>query len=370
MKAFTKLSLALFFLSILFNGCSRKEQKTSGTKTFEEKIDSLFITVPDFSGVALIAEKGKPIYHKAFGYLNFETKAPMDTTNLFELASVSKQFTAMVIMMLKEEGKLNYDDLVEKYLPAVPYKNITIRQLLTHTSGLPDYQAIMDEHWDKSKVAGNADILEYLKKYHPDKQFEPGDKYEYSNTGYVLLGSIAEKASGKDFVEFCRERIFNPVGMTSTDIRSLQEKALIENFALGHIYVSEEQRYVRADSFPASNYTIWLGNRKGPGRISSVASDLLKWDRTLYTESLIKKTTLEEALTPMKLNSDSLSNYGFGWEIETSKLGKVVRHSGDNPGYKTHIIRYIDADKTVILLCNNAHEKYEELLNGIEKFVE
>ena len=370
MKAFTKLSLSLLFLSALIISCGQKEKESTVAKTFEEKIDSLFSTVPDFSGVALIAEKGKPVYHKAFGYLNFETKAPMDTTSLFELASVSKQFTAMAIMMLKEEGKLNYDDLVEKYLPGLPYKKITIRQLLTHTSGLPDYQAIMDEHWDKSKVAGNADILEYLKKYHPDKQFEAGEKYEYSNTGYVLLGSIAEKASEKDFVAFCRERIFNPVEMTSTDIRSLQEKALIENFALGHIYVSEKQRYVRADSFPTSNYTIWLGNRKGPGRISSTSSDLLKWDRALYTENFIKKTTLNEAFAPMKLNSDSLSNYGFGWEIETSKLGKVVRHSGDNPGYKTHVIRYIDADKTVILLCNNAHEKYEEVLKGIEGLVE
>ncbi len=370
MKAFIKLLPALLFISILIIGCTPKQQETPVAKTFTEKMDSLFATVPDFSGVALVADKGKPVYHKAFGYLNFDTNAPMDTTSLFELASVSKQFTAMVIMMLKEEGKLNYDDLLEKYLPGLPYKNITIRYLLTHTSGLPDYQKIMDEHWDKSKVAGNADILEYLKKYHPEKQFESGEKYEYSNTGYVLLGSIAEKASGKDFVEFCRERIFAPVSMSSTDIRSFQEKAAIENFALGHIYVQEKQHYVRADSFPASNYTIWLGNRKGPGRISSTASDLLKWDRALYTENLINKTTLEEAFTHMKLNSDSLSNYGFGWEIENSKLGKVVRHSGDNPGFKTHIIRYNDADKTVILLCNNAHEKYGEVLKGIERFVE
>jgi len=370
MKACTKLSLSLLFLSALLIGCGQKEKETPVAKTFEEKIDSLFATVPDFSGVALIAERGKPVYHKAIGYLNFETKTLMDTASLFELASVSKQFTAMVIMMLKEEGKLSYDDLVEKYLPGLPYKSITIRQLLTHTSGLPDYQAIMDEHWDKSKVAGNVDISEYLKKYHPAKLFEPGEKYEYSNTGYVLLGSIAEKASGKDFVDFCRERIFNPLGMISTDIRSLQEKALIENFALGHIYVPGKQRYIRADSFPSSNYTIWLGNRKGPGRISSTASDLLKWDRALYTESLLKKTTLEEAFAPMKLNSDSLSNYGFGWDIETSKLGKVVRHSGDNPGYKTHIIRYIDADKTVILLCNNAHDKFNILLKEIERMIQ
>jgi CubicO group peptidase (beta-lactamase class C family) len=370
MKAFTKLSFTLLFLSSLLTACGPKEKESTEVKPMEQKIDSLFATIPDFSGVALVAEKGKPVYHKAFGYLNFETKADMDTTSIFELASVSKQFTAMMIMMLKDEGKLDYDDLVEEYLTGLPYKDITIRHLLTHTSGLPDYQKIMDDHWDKTKVAGNPEILEYLKKYHPEKLFEPGEKYEYSNTGYVLLGSIAEKASGKDVVDFCRERIFNPLGMNSTDIRSRQEKAAIENFALGHIYVPEKKRFVHADSFPASNYTIWLGNRKGPGRISSTASDLLKWDHALYTEILIKKATLEEAFTPMKLNSDSISNYGFGWEIETSPLGKVVRHSGDNPGYKTHIIRYIDANKTVILLCNNAHEKYSEVLKGIERIIQ
>lgn len=369
MKGFTKLSVAIISISLLM-GSGRKEKEITVASTFEEQMDSIFATVEDFSGVVLVAEKGKPIYHKSFGYLDFETKSRMDTTSIFEMASVSKQFTAMVIMMLKEEGKLTYDDPIEKYLSGLPYKNITIRQLMTHTSGLPDYQKIMDDHWDKTKVAGNPEILDFLKKYHPEKLFEPGEKYEYSNTGYVLLGSIAEKASGKDFVGFCRERIFNSLGMSSTDIRSLQEKALIKNFALGHIYVPGKQRYIRADSFPSSNYTIWLGNRKGPGRVSSTASDLLKWDRALYSEMLIKKTTLQEAFTPMKLNSDSLSQYGFGWDIELSRLGKIVRHSGDNPGYKTHIIRYIDADKTVILLCNNAHEKYNELLKGIERVIE
>ncbi|MBK5278345.1 MAG: beta-lactamase family protein [Bacteroidia bacterium] len=367
MKAFTKLPLALLFLFILV-GCSPK-QDTRVEMTFEERIDSLFSTVPDFSGVVLVAEKGRPIYDKFFGYLNFESTGTLNAQSVFELASLSKQFTAMVIMMLKEEGKLTYDDYIEKYLLGLPYKNITIRHLLTHTSGLPDYQKIMDENWDKTKVAGNEDILKYLKKYHPEKQFEPGEKYEYSNTGYVLLASIAEKTSEKDFVEFCRERIFDPLSMFDTDIRSQKEKELIENFALGHIYVMEKQRYVRADSFPASNYTIWLGNRKGPGRISSTASDLLKWDQALYSERLVKKATLKEAFTPMKLNNDSLSNYGFGWKIETSELGKVVRHSGDNPGYKTHIIRFVEADKTVILLCNNAHEKYGEILKNIEELI-
>jgi CubicO group peptidase (beta-lactamase class C family) len=204
----------------------------------EKKLDSLFNAQKDFSGVVLIAENGKPVYQKAFGYREFEKKIPLQTSDIFELASVSKQFTAMIIMMLKEKGLLNYDDSVSRYLE-IPYKGITIRNLLTHTSGLPDYQDIMDKYWDKSKVAGNPDCIEYLNKYAPPKHFEPGEKYEYSNTGYMLLASIAEKASGKDFIDMCRKWIFSKLKMKSTDIRTLEEKKATKNFAIGHIYVEE-----------------------------------------------------------------------------------------------------------------------------------
>jgi len=332
----------------------------------EEKIDSLLIAEKDFSGVILIAENGNPIYHKAFGYREFADHIPLQKKDIFELASVSKQFTAMIIMMLKEKGKLNYDDSVSKYLE-IPYKGITIRNLLTHTSGLPDYQDIMDKYWDKSKVAGNPDCIEYLNKYAPPKLFEPGEKYEYSNTGYMLLASIAEKASGKDFIELCRKWIFRKLKMKSTDIRTLEEKKATKNFAIGHIYVGERNKWIRADSFPSSDYTIWLGNRKGPGRISSIAADLLKWDKALYTEKLIKQATLQDAFTPMKLNDGSLSNYGFGWSLRRDSIfGKIVSHTGDNPGYKTQIIRYIDKKKTMIVLNNNAHRDFNSIIKRLE----
>jgi CubicO group peptidase (beta-lactamase class C family) len=269
-------------------------------------------------------------------------------------------------MMLQERGKLNYDDPVEKYLD-IPYKRITIRHLLTHTGGLPDYQDIMDKYWDKTKVAGNADAIAYLNKYAPPKIFEPGEKYEYSNTGYLLLASIAEKAAGKDFIEMCRQWIFRPLKMKSTDIRSLEEKKATPNFAIGHIYIKERDKYLRADSFPSSDYTIWLGNRKGPGRVSSTAEDLLKWDKALYTEKLVKQSALLEAFTPMKLNDGSFSNYGFGWTMRAdSSFGKIVYHTGDNPGYKTIIVRYIDKGRTLVVLNNNAHENFNILIKQVE----
>lgn len=335
--------------------------------TAQNRYDDLFVPEKGFSGVVLVAENGMMVYHKAFGYREFESQIPLQASDIFELASVSKQFTAMIIMMLKEKGKLNYDDSVSRYLE-IPYKGITIRNLLTHTSGLPDYQDIMDKYWDKSKVAGNPDCIEYLNKYSPPKRFEPGEEYEYSNTGYLLLASIAEKASGKDFIELCRKWIFKKLKMKSTDIRTLEEKKATKNFAIGHIYVEERNKWVRADSFPSSDYTIWLGNRKGPGRISSIAADLLKWDKALYTNKLIDQRAFQEALTPMKLNDGSFSNYGFGWSLRTdSTLGRIVSHTGDNPGYKTQIIRYLDKKKTIIVLNNNAHKDFNLIVRQLEE---
>ena len=334
--------------------------------------DSLFskYSSTGFSGVLLVADKGDVIYQNAIGYREFAGQVALQPTDIFELASVSKQFTSMIIMMLKEKNLLQYDDLLEKYI-GVPYKGITIRHLLTHTSGLPDYQDIMDKYWDKTKIAGNADAIAYLNKYAPPSHFEPGAKYEYSNTGYLLLASVAEKISGRDFIKLCQRWIFRPLKMKSTNIRTLSEKAATKNFAIGHIYVTEREMYIRADSFRTSDYTIWLGNRKGPGRISSTAADLLKWDRALYGSKLVKPATLEEAFTPMKLNDGSISNYGFGWGISRdSELGKVVSHTGDNPGYKTQIIRFIEKDKTIILLNNNAHQEFSTIIRGVKAYIQ
>jgi CubicO group peptidase (beta-lactamase class C family) len=271
----------------------------NANKDAVDRIVTAFAEQHSFSGVVLVADKGKIQYEKAVGYREFAGQIPLKKTDIFELASVSKQFTAMVIMMLKERNLLQYDDPVEKYL-VIPYKGITIRNLLTHTSGLPDYQEIMDAHWDKTKVAGNNDIIAYLNQYHPPVLFEPGTKYNYSNT------------------------------------------------------------------FPSSDYTIWLGNRKGPGRISSTAEDLLKWDQALYTEKIISQQTLSEAFKSMALNDGKISNYGFGWVILNQPTGQIVWHNGDNPGYKTQIMRYLSKNRTLIVLSNNASDQFTELIKQLQ----
>ena len=205
---FSRRYIHFFYLGILlFVFCYGLSAQVSKSFNIDSILNQHVTKNDPYNGVILIAEKGKSIFQQAYGYRDIETGVKLKVDDVFELASVSKQFTAMIVMMLQQEGKLNYDDPIAKYL-YIPYKGITIRNLLNHTSGLPDYQEIMDKHWDKSKAAGNNDILEYLNKYAPPVLFLPGAKYEYSNTGYVLLASIAEKASGEDFSMMLRKRIF------------------------------------------------------------------------------------------------------------------------------------------------------------------
>jgi CubicO group peptidase (beta-lactamase class C family) len=352
----------VIFLLVVLISCKPETNDSS----LRSQLDAFMEGFPDYSGVILIADKGIPVYHKAFGFRNYQTGEKQDTTSIFELASVSKQFTAMVIMLLEKQGKLNLSDSIAIFFPDLPYHGITIRHLLNHTSGLPDYQAVMDRYWDKSKVAGNADNISYLVKYHPPGNFPPGEKYEYSNTGYMLLASIAEKTSGRDFIEFCHEAIFDPLGMTSTDIRTRAAKQSLPEMAWGHLYDSAKQNFISADSFPAFNYAIWLGNRVGPGRVSSTTSDLLKWDRALYGKKIIDQESLENAFTPARLSDGTLSNYGFGWQIKSDdKNGKIVFHTGDNPGYQTIIARYLRTDKTLIILTNNDTPAHGKIIDFI-----
>ncbi len=349
--------ISLLFIFIGFTACFKKNNIAEIFNTAISK---------DFSGVVLVASKGEVVFLGVNGRRDFENNIPLLESDIFELASISKQFTAMMIMICKEKGLLNYDDLVEKYLD-IPYKGITIRNLLTHTSGLPDYQMLMDKNWDKSKVAGNSEILDYLNIYKPEIIFDPGEKYEYSNTGYVILGSVVEKVTGEDFVELSNNWIFKPLKMNNTSIRSNEEKKELKNLAFGHKKDSSG-RYVNANFFLSSDYTVWLGNRKGPGRVSSNVSDLLLWDQALYTEKLISKKTIDEAFSPYILKDQALSFYGFGWRLNKDLNNKIVSHSGSNPGYKTRIVRLLDKRKTIIILSNNnfpLNEIEEKLIKAL-----
>jgi CubicO group peptidase (beta-lactamase class C family) len=263
-----------------------------------QRIDSFltsFYTNGYLNGNVLIAEKGKVIYKNSFGFSNNQTKEKLNENSIFELASVSKQFTAMAIVILKEKGKLKYEDKIMKYIPELSsYTNITIGNLLTHTGGLPDYMEVMDTIFDKSKIATNKDIISVFAKLKPNVLFEPNTKWEYSNTGYALLASIIEKASGMTYGDYLSKVIFKPLNMTNTFVyrrRYAPEK--ITNYAYGYVYSDSLKKYVLPDDLVETNMVVWLDGIVGDGTVNSTITDLLKWDRALYTNKLISQQSRE-----------------------------------------------------------------------------
>ncbi|CAI9684046.1 serine hydrolase domain-containing protein [Elizabethkingia anophelis] len=327
----------------------------------EKKLDSLFTSLyaaKEFNGNVLVAEKGKVIYEKSFGLANEKTKQKLDKNTVFELASVSKQFTAMGIVQLEKEGKLSYNDPLTKYFPELSfYKPITIDNLLHHTSGLPDYMSLFDKNWDKKKFATNKDIVEMLAKYKPELLFVPGDKYEYSNTGYALLGLIIEKVSKQSYGDYLNKKIFKPLGMANTRVyRSRYKPEKISNYALGYVVDSLGNKKL-LDDLGKEYYTYYLDGIVGDGMVNSTTGDLLKWDRALYGDKLVNQKDKDLIFSSIVTKDNKDTRYGYGWAIDTKyPFGKIANHSGGWAGYITFIERDLDYDKTIIILQNNDSE--------------
>lgn len=321
------------------------------------KLDSLFTAASKdgLNGNVLIAEKGVVIYKKSFGLRDEAAKLPLDENSVFELASVSKQFTAMGIVLLQQKGKLQYDDKLGKYIPELAfYEGVTIRNLLNHTGGLPDYMELMSVKGDTTKIASNKDIITLFAKEKPMALFTPGSKFDYSNTGYAILASVIEKVSGKSYADFLHANIFKPLKMDNTFVytRRFSPKK-IANYAYGYVPDKKGNKAL-PDDLPDYHYVWYLDGIVGDGMVNSTTGDLLKWDRALYTDKLATKQSLEQIFTPPTLPGGEKTDYAFGWMVNTSAdFGKMAQHSGGWPGYRTFIERHIDNDKTIILLTNS-----------------
>ncbi|MEP7254181.1 MAG: serine hydrolase [Ferruginibacter sp.] len=310
-----------------------------------------------FNGNVLVAEKGKIIYQQALGYADFNSKRKLNDSSVFELASVSKQFTAMAIMLLKERRQLSYDDNVKRFFPGFPYDNITIRHLLTHTSGLPEYENQFEKNWDHKKIAFNKDVLEMLKQQKDTLLFKPGSKWQYSNTGYAVLASIIEKSWGMDYYKFMAKYIFQPLAMTHTFIYNTRRsvKQIPDNYALGFIYSDSLKRYILPDSVAKFDMVYYLDGIVGDGCVNSTTGDLLKWENALFTNKLVSKASTDEMLSPLVQMSpgDSTGFYGFGVEVTKSPGGNIISHDGEWPGYLTFMTHNTGKDETIIALSNN-----------------
>lgn len=315
-----------------------------------------------FHGSVLVAKGGRVAYEKSFGTVNHDSEERITPDHAFRLASVGKGFTAMAVMILEEDGKLSYEDDVKKHLPGFPYDGVTIRHILNHTSGLPDYVKLMDQHWDiehkntpERMVATSGDALAKFIEHRPPVLFEPGERYKYSNTGYIMLGLVVESASGARFAEFLKERIFEPIEMTRTLLYSPIEDPPIGSRVFGFEITPDGCEAVATDHH-------YLNGMYGDGEIYSIPSDMFRWDQALYSEKLVSRETIDAAFSPAILNDGSTSNYGFGWGISVDEEGrKVVSHSGGWVGFKTQIVREIEERNLTVILSTGSHARFWDL---------
>ncbi|MBS1598141.1 MAG: beta-lactamase family protein [Bacteroidetes bacterium] len=329
--------------------------------------DSLFMR--GFNGTILVAKDGEVIYQRCSGFKNFrQKKDSINEHTPFHLASVSKTFTAMAVLKLWEEGKLDIHDEVSKYLAGFP-AGVTIKNLLSQRSGLANYVHFMDQSgWDKRKFLTNQDLLQYIIKNKSTVQHvPPGKHFEYSNTNYAMLALIIEKTSGQSYAEFLSKIFFEPLKMGDSYVFSLSDTAK-----------SMKSYKITGRAYPLE----FLDAVYGDKNIYSTAQDLMKWDMALRSGIMFKKVTLDSAYTPYSLEKRGKRNYGLGWRMLCIPNGKkLIYHNGWWHGNRTVFIRMPDEEATIIALCNNdnkrvyaskqlcdifgnyqqSHEKFEEL---------
>lgn len=327
------------------------------------RIDSLLATVvpKDGPGAAvMVISNGRVVHQKGYGYAELETRRPIDARTTFDLASVSKQFTTMAIMMLAERGKLSFDDTITKFFPQLPLyaSRITLRHLMTHTSGMPDYMsAFRAKASAYSTEPTSREVVAMLSQI-PTPDFAAGARYEYSNSGYVVLGQVAEKVAGVPLPQFMKTEIFDRLGMSST-ILSDQVKAPSPNRAISY----------RPDGGSYSNADYWPLNRiYGDGNVNTSLEDMFKWDQALYTDTLVRQNTLAQAFQPMNLNDGKRSDYGFGWRIEGSNGQRRLSHGGSWAGFRTGIVRVPSERLTVVVLANASSMRSTEIASTIASY--
>ena len=293
----------------------------------------------------MVIQNGQVVHRQGYGLANVETKTPIETNTVFDLASISKQFASMAVMMLAERGKLSYDDPLTKFFPEFPAyaSRITVRHLLNHTSGLPDYIKTFQKLDMKDFEPTSKDAIKMLAEI-PEPRFAPGDKWEYSNSGYMVLAQIVEKASGMAYPSFLKKNIFDPLGMNSTLVAD-ESRPKIANRAIS--YAPEGEGFKNIDYTP-------LNLIYGDGNVNTTVEDMYRWDQALYTEKLVSHATLRQAFTPAKLNDGSPTKYGFGWLIDDVNGLQVVGHGGSWVGFRTSILRFPSERFTVVVLSNFA----------------
>jgi len=348
------LFLLLIFTSFLSCKGPDKESNTI-LNEFQTNIDSFYDSIihPDGPGAAvLVSYKGEKLIAKGYGLRNLDTKEPITSSTNFRIASVSKQFTALCILKLMDEGKLSIKDSVEKYLPYPIFHNITIEQLINHTSGLPSEDTYFLKQWDRSQIVENKDVLNWLVTQ-AKVDFKPGESYEYSNTAYLMLALIVEKASGMEFSAYAKSHVFKPLGMNSTNYFSLANPINIPERALCYEQDSTG-KYEKMDGF-------FMNGIMGDGAVYTNINDYYNYDLALRNKTFLSEKIRKLIFKPSSSQKQNgkIKYYAMGWQVTDT----TAYHTGGWLGARAFVIRYFNKPLTVAILMNSNNMFSAEMVN-------
>ncbi|MDC6385549.1 class A beta-lactamase-related serine hydrolase [Flagellimonas taeanensis] len=326
----------------------------------ESKIDQVLETKFESNGpgaVFLATKNGKIIYNKAFGLSNLELQVPMQTDNVFEIGSMTKQFTAVSILMLMEEGKLNLEDSITKFIPDYPTHGhrITVHHLLTHTSGIKSFTSVKGLNAIAQNEMEPMEVIDFFKDEPMD--FAPGAEFKYNNSGYVLLGYIIEKVSEMSYEDFVEQRIFNRLGMASSRYASHSE--VVPKRASGH---HKKEDYINARHI---SFSIPYAS----GSLMSTVADMFTWEEAIKNHVLLNKETTQLAFTNYTLNNGDPIHYGYGWHVKEMEDMFSYEHGGSIFGFKSMGVYFPDGDIYVIGLSNCDCNSPTEVTREIAKII-
>ncbi|MFB6456024.1 serine hydrolase domain-containing protein [Chitinophaga sp. Hz27] len=312
-----------------------------------------------FNGAMIVARKGVIIFEKYHGLENFRTKTPIVDSSSFQMASVSKTFTGAAVLFLADRDKLSLDDHLQKFFPDFPYKGITIRMLLSHRSGLPNYLYFCDSLWkEPSRYMTNDEVIQLMIKHKPPIQHQPGTHFQYCNTNYMLLASIIEKVTGEKYAAFMQDSIFKPLQMHNT-------------------FVYDPSSPVRAHQTQSHKYNgqpepdTYFDGVMGDKGIYSSAQDMLKWDQALYSGHFLKPETLKAAYTPYSHEKPGVRNYGLGWRLMVypDSTKNIVYHNGWWHGNNTVFYRFVQDSTTLIILGNKYNRAIYQAVKPVREIL-
>lgn len=333
------------------------------TKNVSYKLDSLLKRINkrhDFHGSILVAKNNKIVYKNQIGYADFRKKIPLNGESTFQLASVSKQFTAAAIMLLKERNKIKITDTVNTFFPEFPYKDVTIKNLLNHTAGLPKYFWVAEHKWKEKKPPTNREMMKLLSSSNVERFFKPGRNFDYSNTGYFVLASIVEKVSGMSFDDFLKKNFFEPLEMKNSYVYSFADNNVHENQLKGY-------RLYRGWKH------ISIGNTVndavvGDKNVYSTLDDLYKWTYALNSGKILTKESLDLMYSMGETIYGRKVPYGFGFRINRQNQ-KHIYHHGRWNGFSTALTNYLDDDLVVIVLEHTSYNAIRSLNKKIKSII-